>query len=366
MTTGIEVLQSLEKSTLGDWLPYKNTIQKIYIELTEHCNLNCHACFRNNWTHAPIHMSEETYNKVLNAATQVETVVIGGIGEPTTHPKFIEYSKLLEKKTLELTSNAFDWAEETLDTIVSCYNKITVSVDGLPKSFASARGFDFAKIAENVRRLNAKKTSVRSKFPLIHAQFVLTTENMYDVTELIPILKQLGFQRLIISNLLPQSEQDQARIVYTTCLSKELRAFVSSWYPVAARNQLPIKIPQTKFESEHRCAFIEKGAVCITANGDVSPCYRFMHEGQEYVFGRKKKIVPVYFGNIKDAMLMDIWNQKDYEVFRFQNYASRYPSCIDCDYVEICDYINTSEADCRANEPSCADCLWCRGLIECP
>jgi hypothetical protein len=34
--------------------------------------------------------------------------------------------------------------------------------------------------------------------------------------------------------------------------------------------------------------------------------------------------------------------------------------------VDSCEYITSSEADCRANEPSCADCLWCRGLIECP
>ena len=367
-------------------LHYRNTIQKIYIELTEHCNLNCPSCFRVNWAKEPSHMSNDIFNKTLDSVAKANTVVIGGIGEPTAHPKFNQYSELLAQrgfvdrrshtpltiqvpgaeKSLELTSNAYFWPKDTLDTIVSLYKKVTVSVDGLPEFFKRARGFDFEIMAENIRSLAAKKKETRSKYPVIHAQLVLSDGNMHDVKELIPILKELGFQRLVISNLLPQCEGDKDNIVYTPYLTKELRDFVNSWYPIASGCQLPIKIPQTKLNFEHRCVFIEDGALIITANGDVAPCYRFAHDGVEYVFGRKKTVRAFYFGNVLEASLQDIWDRKDYEIFRFQNYASRYPSCVDCDYVEFCDYINSTEADCRANEPSCADCLWCRGLIECP
>jgi len=311
-------------------------------------------------------MSDDVLDKLIADAVQVETFVIGGIGEPSAHPKFCEFSKLLKHKNLELTTNAYLWGEEVLDALASCYKKVTVSVDGLPDSFSNIRGFDFEILAENVRKLVRKKSECQSKLPVIHAQATLSTENKDEIKALIPILKKIGFQRLVISNILPQSEHDKDKISYTPYLDEELRTFVYTWYPAAAANQLQIKIPFTKLDSEHRCAFIENGAVCITANGDVSPCYRFMHEGQEYVFGRRKTIKPVYFGNIMNAELTDIWNQDDYVAFRFQNFASRYPSCVDCDYVELCEYINSSEADCRANEPSCADCLWCRGLIECP
>ena len=366
-------------------LHYRNKIQKIYIELTEHCNLNCPSCFRINWAKEPIHMHRDVFGKLLDSAAQTGTVVIGGIGEPTAHPKFNEYSKLLAQlgfagqkqdpltilapvaqKSLELTSNAYCWPENILDTIASFYKKVTVSVDGLPNFFKRARGFDFEIMAENVRALAAKKKELRSKYPAIHAQLVLSADNIQDVKELIPKLKELGFQRLVISNLLPQSEDDKDNIVYTPYLSKELRDFVNSWYPIASGCQLPIKIPQTKLTFEHRCVFIEDGALIVTARGDVAPCYRFAHDGLEYVFGRRKRVRAFYFGNIMEDDLLSIWNRKDYEIFRFQNYASRYPSCVDCDYVEFCDYINSTEADCRANEPSCADCLWCRGLIECP
>jgi MoaA/NifB/PqqE/SkfB family radical SAM enzyme len=230
----------------------------------------------------------------------------------------------------------------------------------------AARGFEFELLASNVRRLNEAKRLAGVKTPVVHAMLVLSKDNINDVKELIPLLKKTGFAKLFISNLLPQREEDKDKITYTAYLDEKLRRFVHSWYPVASSSGIPMKTPMTKFSSEHRCAFVENEAVFITANGDIAPCYRFAHDGKEYVFGREKRVRAHYFGNIKRSNLTEIWNQLDYYDFRYRNYASRYPSCIDCDYVECCEYITSSEADCRANEPSCADCLWCRELIECP
>jgi len=311
-------------------------------------------------------MSEEVYSKILEEASIAKTIVISGIGEPTAHPEFSRFSQMLAHEQMEITSNAFDWDEDTLDTLLTYYKKVTVSVDGLPQSFLQARGFDFEIMAENVKRLvNAKKAN-GAKFPLIHAQLVLSQDNLHDVEKLIPMLKDIGFARLIVSNLLPQREEDKDKIVYTPYLSKEIRRFVSGWYPIGSANQVPIKIPRTKFSAEHRCAFVENKALFITAAGSIAPCFRFAHDGQEFVFGRKKKVIAHYFGNVAENTLSEIWHDKDYIDFRFRNYASRYPSCVDCDYVEFCSYLDSTEADCYANEPSCADCLWCRDLIECP
>jgi len=317
-------------------------------------------------------MSAKVLRNIIYEGIKAETVVIGGVGEPTMHPRFSEYSKKLRYSDafrgskIELTSNAFAWDEETVQTITECYEKVTVSVDGLPPSFLTARGFEFSVMAENVSRLNAAKKAAGKKTPVIHAMLVLSKENIGDVRELIPLLKKTGFARFIVSNLLPQTEDDKDKIIYTPYLDENLRRFVHAWYPVASANGIPMKTPMTKYSAEHRCAFVENEAIFITAGGDIAPCYRFAHDGQEFVFGRKKKVRAYHFGNILEKSLTEIWNRDDYVDFRFRNFASRYPSCIDCDYVECCDYITTSEADCRANEPSCADCLWCRELISCP
>jgi len=311
-------------------------------------------------------MPENVFNRILSDETIAESIVIGGVGEPTAHPKFQEYSKRLAHENMELTSNAFMWSDETIQTMVKHYKRVIVSVDGLPQSFYAARGFEFEIMAGNVQKLIEAKKAAKTKTPVIHAMLVLSKDNIGDVRELIPLLKKTGFARFIVSNLLPQTEEDKDKINYTPYLDEKLRRFVHAWYPVASANGIPMKTPMTKFSAEHRCAFVENEAIFITADGYIAPCYRFAHDGQEFVFGRKKKVKAHYFGNILDNSLKEIWHQDDYIDFRFRNYASRYPSCIDCDYVECCDYITTSEADCRANEPSCADCLWCRELIECP
>ena len=311
-------------------------------------------------------MSEDVFKKVLGRKALAETIVIGGVGEPTAHPRFAEYSNRLDHKDMELTSNARDWSEEAIRAMVTNYKRVTVSVDGLQPTFYTFRGFEFDIMADNVRRLIEARKAASVKTPVLHAMLVLSKDNINEVRELIPLLKKTGFARFIVSNLLPQTEEDKDKIVYTPYLDEKRRRFAHAWYPVASASGIPMKTPMTKFSSEHRCAFVENEATFITAEGNVAPCYRFAHDGQEFVFGRKKKVRAFHFGNILDKSLTEIWEQDDYLDFRYRNYASRYPSCIDCDYVECCDYITTSEADCRANEPSCADCLWCRELIECP
>ena len=341
-------------------------MHKVYIELTEHCNLNCKSCFRSNLSHLPVHMGKEVFEKVLSAVACTETVVVGGVGEPTLHPGFGRCSQALAHENMEITSNAYEWDDGIIETLVSFYKKVTVSVDGLPCTFSNVRCFDFDIMAKNVKKLVERKKEAKSKFPFIHAQLVLTTENIKDIKELIPMLKRIGFQKLIISNLLPQNECDKDKIVYSQHVPKETRDYVNSWYPIGSVNQLPIKLPQLQLKTERRCNFVETNSVFITADGNAAPCYRFAHDGQEYVFGRKKSVRAYYFGNVSDMDISEIWRQKNYESFRLQNYADRYPSCVDCDNNECCDYINTSEADCMANVPSCADCLWSRGFVECP
>ncbi len=350
-------------------LVYDNLPRKVYIELTEKCNLRCTSCFRNNWKLSPTDMTDEVFLGIYESLPQLkhlESVVMGGIGEPTIHPKFNEYSKKLSHLHLELTSNAAYWTDETIDVMARHYKKVTVSVDGLAKTFRAIRGFEYDQLAENIARLNRKKQELNQKLPVIHAQLVLSTENIGEIEQLVPVLKKTGFSRLVISNLLPQNQEDADKIIYKLHSNEHTRKRVNSWYPVGSANQLPIKLPRVELKTDRKCSFVENGTMFITARGHVTPCYRFAHKGVEYVFGRKKEVDAVYFGNVLEHSVLEIWNNPEYASLRFQNYCGRFPSCMDCDNVEYCDYINTASADCLGNYPSCADCLWTRGFIECP
>jgi uncharacterized Fe-S cluster-containing radical SAM superfamily enzyme len=136
-------------------------------------------------------MSEDVFSRILEDKARTEAIVVGGVGEPTSHPRFAEYSKRLAlsavnaNDNLELTSNAYQWDENTLKTMVEHYKKVTVSVDGLPPSFFEARGFEFDIMAENVQRLIEARKAAGVKTPIIHAMLVLSKDNINDVRELI-------------------------------------------------------------------------------------------------------------------------------------------------------------------------------------
>src|SRR3972149_9748265 len=63
-------------------------LTRIYIEPTDHCNLDCVTCYRNTW-HEPLgRMTDATYARILDGVKLIEprpTIFFGGIGEPTLH-----------------------------------------------------------------------------------------------------------------------------------------------------------------------------------------------------------------------------------------------------------------------------------------
>ncbi|MEI8200191.1 MAG: SPASM domain-containing protein [Eubacteriales bacterium] len=343
-------------------------LKKLFLELTLRCNLNCMTCFRHNWEIPIVDMPGETARKIagdLESFPEVDEIVFGGIGEPTLHPDFSNIVTLFAKYSLGLTSNAYYWSEESLDTIVRYFDRIIVSVDGLAETFKEIRGFDLRILQNNLLRLAEKKKEMHRLRPLVHAQLVLSKVNVEEVQALIPILHQMGVMKLIISNLLPQNNQSKDQILYTLDSNGFMREKRNLWLQTCLGNQMQLKMPNIELKTERRCNFIEDATTYICADGQVAPCYRFAHPDVEYVFGRRKQVLPLYFGNVVYTALKDIWNNPKYVDLRLQNYTNRFPSCPDCDLIDCCDYISDSQCDCKGQSPSCGDCLWSRGFVEC-
>jgi len=343
-------------------------LKKLFLELTMKCNLNCKTCFRHNWDMPLVDMSIEMASKIckeLEDFPEMNEIVFGGIGEPTLHPGFSRIVPLFGKYSLGLTTNAFFWSEETLDTIVRYFDRIVVSVDGLEKTFKEFRGFDFRVLERNLLRLAEKKKELNRNRPLLQAQLVLSTYNVEEVHDLIPKLHRMGVMKLIISNLLPQDSVSRDQILYTINRNEFMREKRNQWLQICLANQMQLKMPNIELKTERRCNFIEDATTYICADGQVAPCYRFAHQDIEYVFGRPKRVQPLYFGSVGNESLKDIWKNPKYVDLRLQNYSNRFPSCPDCDLVDCCDYIASSQCDCKGQSPSCGDCLWSRGFVEC-
>lgn len=345
-----------------------NNLKKIYLELTDKCNLNCVTCFRQNWHSLTSDMSDELLMKIVDDIKAIDTVseiVIGGVGEPTIHSKFIELSYLLRDYKLSVTTNGYYMDEALVACLVDCYDNVIVSVDGLYDNFLRIRGFSLAVLEANVAKIVKRRKQLKSFNPHIIAHLVMSTDNVDDIVPLLSHLRKQEFFQLTLSNLLPQDEASVDKIVYQEYGNEKMKDFLQLMYSQRYINRINVRYPRVELKTERWCDFVENSTTFITCNGSVAPCYRFAHPSVEYVFGRRKEVTPYYFGSLVDNTLKEIWDSANYTDLRVQNYSNRYPSCPDCDLVNCCDYINDANMDCLGHYPSCADCLWTRGFVIC-
>lgn len=343
-------------------------IHKVYLELTNRCNLNCTMCYRNAWNYETQDMEEQLLEKCLKDIKAIDTlkkVILGGIGEPTFSPKVEEVMYKLKDKHLTLTTNGTIMHPSMLEAIVECVDHIIVSIDGTNEVFFSIRNFSLDQIKDNINAINKRKNQRGSKTPLISLQMVISRTNQDQMTQIIDIGQELQASQIIFSNILPNDLIDQDLILYKLYKNSEMQKHFQNVRNYALRRGMEIMLPAFQLKTERRCRFIDEDAVVITASGDISPCYRFSHSGSEVVFDRQKEVISHRFGNIRKDSLLNIWNRPEYVAFRSTVYNNHYPSCIDCDLVDGCDMVRSTTTDCHGNSPSCADCLWSRKLIHC-
>ena len=340
--------------------------RKLYIELTSACNLDCATCYRRGWSEGARDMDSGLFRALAREAAalpSLETVVLGGIGEPSASPLFDEALEAFRDRAIAVTTNGVGLGDATLERIAQRATLVVVSVDGLDENLRRIRGVGLEAVLGTVRSLAAARLAggrCRVEF-----QFTLSASNAADLVHVVDLAADLGVDAITVSQLLPQEEGDAPDILYGRRGLDGTQRLYDGVRMKAFRRGVRVYLPPLELKTERRCAFAEVEAAYVNSDGDVVPCYRFSHDGQEYVFGRGKKVSRHSFGNLRDGSLESIWDSPAYARLRKTLVEGRYPSCPDCDLLEGCDMIRDTAADCWANQPSCADCLWARGFQRC-
>ena len=340
--------------------------RKLYLELTSACNLDCATCYRRGWDEGARDMDPGLFRSLAREAAglpSLGSVVLGGIGEPSASPLFHEALEAFKDRAITVTTNGVGLGEATLERIAQRASLVVVSVDGLDENLRRIRGVGLDALLGTVRRLVAARQAggnCRVEF-----QFTLAASNAADLVPVVDLAADLSVDAVTVSHLLPQEEGSGSDILYGRCALEGTRRLYDRVRLRAFRRGLRVYLPPLELKTERRCAFAEDEAAYVNAEGEVVPCYRFSHDGHEFVFGRGKKVLRHPFGNLRDGSLESIWDSPAYARFRKTLVEGRYPSCPDCDLLEGCDMIRDTAADCWANQPSCADCLWARGFMRC-
>lgn len=293
---------------------------------------------------------------------------MGGYGEPLVHPHLPE---MLERISalgagITLATNGL-LLEETLARrlLQTRLDRVVISLDT-----AHAQVYDGARVAggpaqvlANAHRL-VRQAETRPGPPLdLGLEFVVTRSNRGALPRLREVARDVGASVVLVSHLLPHTPEAVAETLYDSDqpLSPPLM------WPVPDRGAIVwgwMDLPRMEWGAWRHCRFVGRRALVVGWDGGVSPCYPLLHTYPYYVYGTRKEVNRYVLGRVTETPLADIWTGAEYVRFRARVRAFDFPSCVDCG-LERCD-IRAANEDRWGDAPSCADCLWAQGLIQCP
>lgn len=355
-------------------IPREEKLFKVIIEVSSMCNFSCEMCFIR---HRPDKgfMSEQVFYKILEdigTIDSVRSVSFGGIGEPLFHPEIFNWIRETKERgyLVSLQTNGSLITEKNVESLVRYLDTITFSIDSYPNKNESNIGHESPeKVLRAIKLLSKTRSELSTNLPIINVEIVINANNVRDLPKFPSLLAEVGVSKVLVSHLLPTSEYFEPQTLYSSnsrISEEELADIIDTFKEQCAEHDITYVLPRFDLTAERHCGFIENKSTVIRWDGEVVPCYRFLHDHNEVILGRKKEIKTVSFGNARDSHLWDIWTSEKYRAFRFKVKGFIFPSCIHCPHSSVCSFTRTNERDCLKNSPSCGDCLWAHRLIQCP
>lgn len=369
-----------------------DVINKLYIEITSRCNLNCQMCIQRVWNTPTGDMPPATFRDLMDQVCQLPvlpTIHLGGYGEPTFHPDFLEIVRLAKATgtRVELTTNGTLLTPTVTEALLELgLDRLVVSIDGVtPQHYQDIRvNGSLQQVIDNLRHLFRLKIrrSGRHADPQVEIAFVAMKSNVADLPELSRLATRIGAWQVNVSNVIPHTPEMEQEILYeralTACAYRESRWAVGvslpklDWDGVTlssmkqlARSRASLTLLNYSLSARNDyCEFVQAGYTAVRWDGQVSPCLSLLYDHPEYIRGRRKNVTHYSLGNISTESLRAIWQSPEYSDFR--NTLRRFPfsPCTTCGG---CERFAFNLEDCSENSfPTCGGCLWAQGFIECP
>ena len=138
---------------------------------------------------------------------------------------------------------------------------------------------------------------------------------------------------------------------------------------IAARHHIELHLPLLVPKTQRECNFVKTETCFITWQGWVRPCNQLSHDYDCFHYGRPRAVKSVSFGKIPEESLESVWNSQAYTEFRKKVAEFPFSPCGDCGLADGCGYVAPDRdflCDCNMCEQPCGDCLWSRGILQCP
>jgi len=174
-------------------------IEYIYLETTNHCNLRCSFCNREEVIGALKHMSLENWGIVLGKLINqpIKEAKLMGLGEPFLHPQFDEITRLFKVSFPEAFTLAATNAQYTINDVFRRTLKhldiLYISIDGYEENYERDRAP--AKWDKLVRFLEDLQDVDRHDCCIV-VNYVVNVENVYDVEKVDRLRSKYNLEEL--------------------------------------------------------------------------------------------------------------------------------------------------------------------------
>jgi MoaA/NifB/PqqE/SkfB family radical SAM enzyme len=372
------------------------SLNRIYVEVTNQCNLNCSTCMRNVWDVDFGTMSSGMYARVLKGIATFSPkpeIFLGGYGEPLTNPDCI--SMIAEAKSLglrvSLITNGILLTEEISRQLVDLkLDMLWISLDGASaECYADVRrGNELYHVIENLKCLRALRfwaygSSSWTGYPRLGIAFVAMKRNIHDLVEVIKLGTNLGVVEFSISNVLAHNQQLRDESLYLRSMNQVTSRYAQQWKPLVILPRMDVDNNTTATiiellrctnqfdlfgsklnQNVDRCPFIERGTLSVRWDGKVSPCLPLLYSHTYFLDDRERCSRAHFVGDLNERNLFEIWDDPGYLDLRDRLQSFDFSPCT---YCNSCEMANDNLEDCYGNTtPACGGCLWAQGLIRCP
>ena len=355
-------------------------MERLYVEPTSRCNLDCRSCIRHGWEEPLGNMDIDLFAGLMaevGAMPGPPAVFFGGFGEPLGHPHIVDMVRLAKESGsfTELISNGVSLDPEMAWRLIDAgLDRLWVSIDGAsPESYADVRlGDHLPEIVANLERLSSMRDH-----PELGISFVAMRRNSADLPAVMDLAERLGANRFSLSNVEPYIENMAAEILYGQNQFAELpeegcimprfdSGAIDERTLAALLTRFPDALSFTPLSSGRKglCPFLQRRSASVRWDGRVGPCLPLLHAHTVCLNGHARHWPDFAFGSLSNRNLGKIWNDPAWREFRRKLDEFAFAPCSTCN---SCDLPDDTGEDCFGNtHPACGGCLWSQGFIQCP
>jgi MoaA/NifB/PqqE/SkfB family radical SAM enzyme len=282
---------------------------------------------------------------------------------------------------VELVTNGLLMDEGCVKSLLATeLDRVWVSLDG---GFGdcgeqAGHGESLETVKRNIRGLTGAKFWSMTRKPRLGVVFVATQINISELPEVYRLATNYLADRLLVSNLLPYTEEMTGQVLYTRsqwnwrgCLHSLMLPRIDvendvfeSLKKIGRNDEWNCFTGQEFKKPFDTCPFIERGSLAVRWDGQVSPCLPLLHDYDSYLGQVRRRTHSFCPGSLRNESLLFIWNKPEYVKLRTTIREFDFSPCSTC---RSCEFAESNEEDCFGNRlPACGGCLWAQGFIQCP